>query len=173
MGDFNAEQLAPDTHDAPEARLVGQHTFFKKEDLNALSECRREQILDAGDRVKETRVGNELVAANTLFEKKAAKKVTYSKARRPANSPPYTHGRFSQIDYILANKRWKATISNSESQRLATIDPTIDHFPVLATLTRKYSMKTGNRKPPAQEVYTGRQKERREGVIQRDTGNGV
>ena len=74
MGDFNAEQVAPDTHDAPEARLVGQHTFFKKEDLNALSECRREQILDAGDRVKETRVGNELVAANTLFEKKAAKK---------------------------------------------------------------------------------------------------
>ena len=89
--------------------MIGKHVLLGKEDLDLLSEARAEQILEATSRLKEFLVGNDLAAANTLFDKKNAKKVTYSKSPLPTNSPPYTHARYSQIDYILVGRRWRAS----------------------------------------------------------------
>ncbi len=87
-------------------------------------------------RFVETCLGNDLQVMNTYFEKSKEHQVT-QKARSGEESfqPPWETDRYTQMDYVLVNKRWKNTITDVESRPRAYFNS--DHCIVIAKIRVK------------------------------------
>ena len=58
---------------------------------------------------------NGFVICNTWYQKSLSKLVTYRNVAAPNFQGPYTTDRYSQLDYVLINQRWKNCIQNVET----------------------------------------------------------
>ena len=77
---------------------------------------------------------NDLIIANTLFEKPDTKLATY----KFTTTKPWdeiSRGKYETLEYILIANRWKNTITNAESDMNSSIDS--DHYPLNARMRIK------------------------------------
>ena len=84
---------------------------------------------------------NELIVANTFFQKSSDKTCTFKKWGEEYGEP-WTTTKYEELKLILTNQRGRNTIQNIESDPLADIHS--DHFPVIFKTHIKLKLKKTN-----------------------------
>ena len=138
-GDFNARMYERLEH---EREAIGEGILARVGYVTT-----QEKGKGIGDQTRENRdlfvdflKTQEMVAANTMFQKPTHKLVTY-KEKVPAhnkesdqydgeNTGPYDHTKYAQCDYILVKKTFQKTIANCESR--VDLNRDSDYIPLVA-----------------------------------------
>ena len=138
MGDFNARLKYPVTTE--EEQIMGKYTLH--EDGTMVTDMPND-TRDNRDYLIEYCTTHELRVLNTMYRKTPNKLATYRKKKekpKPNETESFAATTHEQLDYIITNKRWRNSISNTESDTKANIDT--DHFPVIATVKLKLRKQT-------------------------------
>ena len=113
-----------------ESKIIGQYTF-EPDTANPLS--RSEEVIENRQMLIEFCETHQLLLVNTLFLP-PNKRVTYREIGVNIEAD-FQRGTHEQIDFIIAARRWRNSVTNAESDAGANIDS--DHYPVIATLRIK------------------------------------
>ena len=133
MGDFNARLLR---NDGLSRENFGKHFLTTEKDITEINR----DVWENRERFVEFVQENELVAMNTMFNKRRKNRCTYkNKNSGHKGGKPWNTTNYGQIDYILIEKRWKNAIFEAWTTPYAHI--TSDHFPLIGRLRIKLAKK--------------------------------
>ena len=138
VGDFNA-RLHGKLHG--EETVLGPHLYGRGISGIGDEHDNRAYLIDFCS-------GNNLLVANTWFQKPQGKQVTYHEPgvqTLPATNAEWDPTEFAQLDLCLVPSRWRNACVNVYSQPRANLDS--DHFPLHVTLCLKLGARP--RRPPA------------------------
>ena len=141
-GDFNAK-LAKVTWETN--RNFGQHIL----------EATNEQFENMVDKTRENRhlflnfvESNDLWACNTHFQKRPDQNCTFACAGTKIDLDTWTYDKFSQIDFVLIDQRWKNWNTNTEVDNVANVMS--DHFPIWGQIKGKFAKRRKQEKTSIQ-----------------------
>ena len=154
-GDFNTVICKP-KNDA-ERNHWGSEVFNDQDYLDNLEPGYKLQIDQQKDKFLDFCSNKDLFVCNSIFTKPKEKLTTYTKEPSTPNNYPFTNERYSQLDYILINKKWKNATKNCESDITATIDENMDHFPVIASMEVRFKRNIIKQEQKNKSPYRGKQ----------------
>lgn len=129
IGDFNT-RLIQRTEE--EKYWIGPH--FLREDLVTLERLSDGQ-LENREMFMQFCADYNYIPINTWFEKTPDKLVTYRSPNKPDFRPPYTLDNYAQMDFLLAQDKWKNSCRDAETKLGAAFDS--DHKALLTIIQQK------------------------------------
>ena len=129
MGDFNARIHK---RQSTTENSIGPYTFDKRRQRTVPP---TESVEDNRRRLLAFTTSNQLMVANTWFQKPEHKLATYRDIATPWGDPEYKWPKYEQLDYIILPQRWRNSILDIESDVNSNIST--DHFPVWSTVRTK------------------------------------
>ena len=98
-------------------------------------ESTTDEVLDNRKYFLDFLAETEMTAMNTTFAKRPEYLATYMAPSNNPVGPPWIRPKYEQLDYGLAQHRWKNTVTDIQSYPLHNLST--DHFPLIMNIKIK------------------------------------